>query len=241
MRIARHVEMATQAAGASTCSGSERQARAASASSTETSRSAAEISMRSPPRRPSSQRVDARLAGAATIASAASRRRRARSRPGPRRTARSRPSSRAARPGRPGRASIPTSPAIAISASAQARPPSLMSCAAVAPPARIRSPHEGESRGDRLDLGRGQPVGELAAELGQLRARQRGREGPDQDQLDRRRPRPEPAAPRRGRAARRPCRRQASGRSGRARSRCRARRCRRRPGRREPSRRRRAR
>ena len=163
--------------------------------------------------------------------------RRARTRRAPRRREQSRPSSRAARPAGRGRASSPTPPAIAISASAQASPPSLTSWAAVSRAGADRVANERDRGGHVLDRQRGQPGPELAAELRQLRAGERGRERPaDGDRVPSASATP-PA--RRGPVARRPCRSRVWGRSGRPRSRCRARRCRLRPGSRAPRRRRR--
>ena len=91
-------------------------------------------------------------------------------------------------------------------------------------PSRTTSRTKASASAHRLDLDLRQPGVELASLLGELRARQRGRERPDQDQpVALQRARCRARAP--DRAARRPCRRPASGRSGRARSRCRARRC----------------
>ena len=207
----------------------ERQALSASASGTRELELGRGHSIRSPPAEPIRRHATpAAEAPAAKLATA---------RPGPRQVA-ARPlaeqrrlagAAAAPRPAGPGRTRAPTPPAIAISASAQARPPSLMSWAAVSSSGADRFADEAERRAAVAIVTRRQPRPELAAELRQLRAGKGRSERADQgDRVAV--GEGDAAGARAGRAARRPGRRPASGRSGPRRSRCRARRCRRRPG-----------
>ena len=203
---------------------SESQAEVASATETNTSRSAAEMSMRPrPPVAAELHRVHPGGLGAAHDL-AGRRTPRGRCRPGP--SPKSAVSPEQPRSSTKGSRSItaPTSPAIAISASATARP-------AVADVVRgshhtLANQLADQCRASRRPGRSRSAAGPVRAPPAASRAQsrramaQRARPAPDR----RSRPAPIPRR-RRGRAAPRPCRRPASGRSGRARSRCTGRRC----------------